>query len=296
MHTRPAKPMSRPAGILAAIVLILVALPADALSSADRSINLAGRQSLLIEQMTNGTMLAVLGIDRDQNVSGVRSSRDLFNSTLYGLRHGDAELGLSATTMPEVLAELARVEGLWPRYDQTLQSIVTSLMNSADVTERHVRELSDVHASMIEAVDRAVDAYERYSLGGAFHSMRSSTLNGAGHLRSQSQMMLGQLLAIAYDDRGEQNRRLLGEAASDFDRTLIGLIEGDPELHLLAAPTAEIRAEIAKVQRLWTEVRPIVERVAAGGAVDTQTITTISRHTQRMIGPLSMTSFMFENL
>lgn len=296
MRTHTAKPMCRTAGILAGVALTLIALPADAQSGANRSVNLAARQSLLVEQMTNGAMLAVLGIDPNENIRAVRSSRDLFNSTLHGLRNGDDELGLSATTTPEVLDELLRVEALWPRYDRTLQAIITPLETSADVTERQVRELSDIHTVIIAAVDRSTDVFERYSLGGAHHSIRSTTLNGAGQLRTQSQLMLGQLLAIAYDDRGEQNRPLLGEAARDFDRTLTGLIEGDPELRLLAAPTDEIRAEMAKVRRLWIEVRPILERVAAGASADEQSITTISRHTRRMIGPLNMTAFMYENL
>lgn len=296
MRRPTAKPIFTIAGILTGIAITLAALPADARSGADRSINFAGRQSLLVEQMTNGAMLAVLGIDLNQNIRAVRSSRDLFDSTLHGLRNGDHELGLSATTRPEVLGELARIEALWPRFDQNLQSIITALTTSAGVPERLIGELSDTHTLLIEAVGRSADAYERYSLGGGDHSILSTTLNGAGHLRTQSQLMLGQLLAIVYDDREERNRRLLGEAASDFDRTLTGLIDGDPELQFLAAPTDEIRAEMAKVQRLWTEVRPILERVAGGDAVDDQSIITISRHTRRMLGPLNMTALMYENL
>lgn len=296
MLIRTAKPNSGIVGILACVALIIVAVPADARSEFNRSINLAARQWLLVEQMTNGAMLAVLGIDTERNVREVRSARDLFSRSMRGLRSGDVELGLTATTSPEVVSELARVEAFWPRYDQTLQAILTSLTASSEVSERRIRELSEIHALMIEAVGQAADAFEEFSTGGDAHSILSTTLNGSGQLRTHSQLMLGELLAIAYHANEEQNRQQLGQATLEFDRTLTGLIQGDPELRLLPAPNDQIRAELAKIQRLWSEIQPILDRVAAGGNVDQQSITMVSRYTGRMIGPLNLASLMYENL
>lgn len=296
MRIRTAKPISGIVGILVCVALIMVAVPADARSEFNRSINLAARQWLLVEQMTNGAMLAVLGIDTERNVREVRSARDLFSRSMRGLRSGDVELGLAATTTPEVVSELARVEAFWPRYDQTLQAILTSLTASSEVSERRIRELSEIHALMIEAVGQAADAFEEFSTGGDAHSILSTTLNGSGQLRTHSQLMLGELLAIAYHANEEQNRQQLGQATREFDRTLTGLIQGDSELRLLPAPNDQIKAELAKIQRLWSEIQPILNQVAAGGNVDQQSITMVSRYTGRMIGPLNLASLMYENL
>lgn len=296
MRNLTAKPTRNIAGLLAGIALILAAYSADARSDLNRSINLAGGQWMLVEQMTNGTMLAVLGIDTEMNIRAVRSARDQFGRTLRGLRDGDSELGLAAADQQEVLEELALIEAVWPRYDQTLQTVVASLMASIDVTERQIRDLSVAHAQMIDAVDRTVDAFERFSHGGGVHSIVSTTLNASGQLRTHSQLMLGELLAVAHRDHEQQNRQLLGQATREFDRTLLGLMNGDTELRLLAAPTEEIKAELAKVQRLWTEIRPILERVSTGGSADVEAIAVVSRFTGRMIAPLNMASLMYENL
>ena len=106
MRTNSAKLICRMAGILGCIAMVLVALPADARSNYNRSINLAARQGLLLEQMTNGTMLAALDIDAELNIRGVRQARDLFDRTLVGLRNGDAEMGLVAASQTEVVSAL----------------------------------------------------------------------------------------------------------------------------------------------------------------------------------------------
>ncbi len=296
MHTQSTYRSSWVAALLACLAFILVALPADAGTNLHRSINLAARQSLLVEQMTNGTMLAALGIDVEQNNRDVRQARDLFSRTLRGLRHGDEELGLKRAEQDEIIAEIARIETVWPRYDQMLQTVMASMQDPAGIREAQIGELSTVHDEMIDAVDRALEVVGEYAYGGNTHSILTTTLNGSVRLRSRTQQMLGELLAIAYQRDVAQSRRLLAEATREFDRTLNGLIHGDPERHLLPAANDEIRAELAKVQQIWAEVRPILTGAAAGSSVDQRAITTVSRYTGRMIGPLTMTTLLYENL
>ena len=296
MRKDTAKPTIRTAGLLACLALMLVASAAEARSNMNRSINLAARQWQLVEQMTNGTMLAALGIDSELNIRNVLQAHALFGDTLTGLRHGNSELGLIAAEHPEVVDQIQQVEDIWPRYGQAVLTVIEEIERSAGVREDQVRNLADRHRRMIAAVEQKIATFERYSHGGGTHSILTTTLNGSAYLRSQTQLIVGELLAIAYHDREEENRRLLAEATRDFDRTLIGLIHGDAEMRLLPAANDEIRAELAKVERLWTEIKPILNSVANGGSVDQRSITTVSRYTTRMIPPLNMTSLMYENL
>lgn len=296
MHTHLSRPSIWFTGLLACLALSLAAPPADARSDLNRSINLAAGQWLLVEQMTNGAMLAALGIDADQNIRGVREARDQFSRTLRGLRYGDHELGLVRASQEEILDALARVEAVWPRYDQQIQTIIVSLHGPGGIDEAQIGNLSVLHAQMTEALDPAIAVFREYSYGGDTHSILTTTLNGSVDLRSRTQLILRELLAIAHRQDEEQNRRQLSRDAQDFHRTLSGLIHGDLERRLLPAATDEIRAELAKVQQLWAEIEPILAGIAAGGAVDQRSIATVSRHTDRMIGPLTQTSLMYENL
>ena len=296
MRMRTPEPTIGVAGVLLCIGLIMATLPADARSTLNRSINMAAQQSLLTERMTNGTMLAVLGIDAERNIREVRSSRDLFNRTLRGLRSGDPELGLVPALHPEIIAEIERIEAFWPRYDRTLQGILTSLMASSEISDMQIRQLSDIHTLMIEAVGRTVGAFEHFSNGGNTYSIVTTTLSKSGQLRAHTQLVLGELLAVAYRSDDVQSRRMLGQATRDFDRALLGLIHGDIEMRLLPAPTLEIDAELTKVQRLWTEIRPILERISTGAEVDAALLATVSYATNRMIEPLNTAILMYESL
>ncbi len=281
---------------LAGLALVLMATPADARSTLNRSISLASQEWMLVEQMTNGTMLAVLGIDTEENLREIQEAHELFDHTLRGLRDGDAEMGLVAVTTPEVLSQLDRVEAYWPRYSATIADIVAAVQASSDVEEAYIRELEDIHTLMIGSVDDMIDAFEQYSHGGETHSILSTTLNGSGQLRNFPQLMLGEMLAIAYHYHEAENREQLGLATRNFERTLTGLINGDAELRLLPAPNEDIGAELYEIQQLWTQVRPILLRVSSGEAVDERSIATVSHVTHRMIEPLNTAVHLYENL
>ena len=68
------------------------------------------------------------------------------------------------------------------------------------------------------------------------------------------------------------------------------------EMRLLPAPTLEIDAELNKVEQLWTEIRPILERISTGAEVDAALLATVSNATNRMIEPLNSAILMYENL
>lgn len=163
MRTTTAKPISGIAevlanGVLIGIALILMASPANARSNLDRSVGLASQQWQLVDRITKSTMLAALGFNTERGVRAIEEARDLFSRRLRGLRGGDAELGLVATTAPEALNQIARLEAIWPRYDATLRTIITELRTAPEVDESHIRDLTDIHALIIEAIDDTTNA------------------------------------------------------------------------------------------------------------------------------------------
>ena len=296
MHSKSVQTVFRYLSTAACLAVLLATLPADARSGANRSINLAGQQRMLIEQMTNGTMLAVLGIDTQDNIRAIRSARSQFRRTLRGLRDGDDGLGLSPTAIPEVLTEIAEIEEHWPRYDQPLQTVVTSVMTAAQIDHSHIRELSEIQALIIAAVDRTVGAFEHYAHGGDGHSILSTTINGAGRLRTLAHQVMGEVLAIAYQFDVTTNRDLLARSVDEFDRTLNGLIHGDGELQLLPAATREISSELAQAQGQWLQLKPLLDSIGSGAEVDERTISQVARSITRMIRPVDAVSTMYESL
>lgn len=279
-------------GVLACIALLWAAMPAEARTESDRSINLAGRQRMLVEQMTAQSVLIAMGIDRDQNIRGLSAAREMFGHTHAALRDGDHELGLPETSQPDVLEALDRVADHWSDFDAVIGDIIAS----STVTDEQVKQLTNLNPRLIQATERMVDSYELNARGGQGHTILSLTINVSARQHMLSVRMLRQASLIAYGYRVEQYRAELAQTHEQFHRTLSGLIRGDAELRLIAAPTPEIAAELEKVQRIWHRITPIIESTVAGNAMGPDPISEVARYTTRMGGPLNVAILMYENL
>lgn len=279
-------------GVVACIAVLIAAMPAEARTGSDRSINLAGRQQMLVEQMTAQTVLVAMGIDQEQHIRQLSAARDLFDRTHSGLRHGDRELGLAATSNPEVLETLDRVSENWSDFD----SVIGAIIASGAVTDDQVRLLTNLNSRLLRATERMSAAYTRNALGGRGHTILSQTINVSAHQSMLGQRMLRQASLVAYGYQVERHRAELAETSDRFNRSLSGLIRGDAELRLIAAPTPEIAGELEKVQRIWLRILPVVESVAAGEAIDRDPVSEVARYVQRMIGPLNVAVLMYESL
>ena len=85
------------------------------------------------------------------------------------------------------------------------------------------------------------------------------TINLAGKQRMLSQKMSKEFLIIAKQFDPETNRLYLQETYTLFDRTLQGLMDGDATLELPGTKDEAIRAQLAKVQALWTDFKQLME-------------------------------------
>ena len=97
----------------------------------------------------------------------------------------------------------------------------------------------------------------------------AAAINDAGSLR----MRIYRLTYLAQEaeraDAGSAAARgLIGREIGAFDGVVATLRRGDPARPLFVPDTAEIAAEFARFDAAWAELRPALERVAAGGALD----------------------------
>jgi hypothetical protein len=276
-------------GLLSVAVLILAARPAEASWQNNRPFTLAERQLLLIERMTNSAFLTALGIDASPRLRAIHWSRDRFDRVQKDLREGNPFIGLNPTTQPEILKRLDQSDSQWRRYD----TIFADIMASRKVSAAQIAALAASHADVIDALKKTIDSYGYFIYGGRYHSILSSTINGTGRLRAGTQLVLRSLMMATYNEYGAQQRQDLAQATKEFEATINGLLDGDPERRLLPAATREIRGELSKVYEMWIDVRPILEQAAAGVAVTKKQIATVARAANDMAVPLTMALIMY---
>jgi two-component system nitrate/nitrite sensor histidine kinase NarX len=131
-----------------------------------RVINLAGRQRMLIQQMTREAALIESDPVTRQSLSG---SIDTFDRTLDALAAGGAapylpnqEVILPATRNREILAQLDRVEASWGAFKDHLEALMAEDEDGQDPAE----ELAAIEAlspALLAQMDAAVRMYESAS-------------------------------------------------------------------------------------------------------------------------------------
>jgi hypothetical protein len=260
----------------------------------DHVMNLAGMQGMLTQKMSSESLLVALGIDREKNLRNLEKTRALFDRTLKGLRYGNAALGLSPTSDPEVLDDLGKVEELWPLLD----TVVRNSVAGQNVTAEGVDTIVELNLPLLKATDDTVKAYESAARGGNINliSMLAVALDKSGQQRMLTQKMLKEYLLIAYGYEVRKNRQNLRKTIDLFDHTLQGLMNGDNDQGILRAPTPEIRTQLAIVEQLWDEFRAQLEPFGRAGKPDPDAIANVAQQNLLLLEEMSKAATMYARL
>ena len=218
-----------------------------------RQINLAGRQRMLTQRMVKEALLFALKVDPARTRQKMLQTAQLFDRTLKGLMHGDAQQELATTTDPGILKQLARVQALWKEF----LPVINRLGKAAEADRASIETLARLNGPLLREMDRAVKMYERAS--GADTSELAVVINLAGRQRMLTQKMAKEYLLAAYGIAPVRNRAEMRRTMALFERTLKGLLDGDPEQELPGTKDPAIRAQLQKVMALWARYRPMLE-------------------------------------
>ena len=119
-------------------------------------------------------------------------------------------------------------------------------------------------------------------------------INLAGKQRMLTQKMSKEALLIAKGINIESNSKSLKKTIALFDKTLIGLRNGDRSLHLPKTTNREIVKQIDKVISLWDSFKVHVEKVA-NGEIEKATLVAIDKENLPLLKNMNMVVQMYED-
>lgn len=215
-------------------------------------INLSGRQRMLTQKMSKEMLLIFLGIDVKQNRINLGNSAIMFSDTLKGLMDGDKKVNLPPTTDEAIYKQLERVSSLWQQFSQYVLSTL-----SGDIDRAFIERMAQENLPLLSEMNKAVYMYEKAA--GADLKTLAPVVNLSGRQRMLSQKMTKEFLLVAVHISEDQNKANLTRTTALFDRTLKGLLDGDPGQRLPGTPEADIRAQLGLVQAHWDNYRPVLE-------------------------------------
>ena len=246
--------------VLAMIPLFLFLDTAPVLAQAPSAaeygvvLNLSGKQRMLTQKMSKEIVLIALGHETARNVENLKATAELFDKTLLGLRNGDDELNLVPTSNPRILRQLGKVEAIWAEFNPVVQTIIAQ----GSATSEQVALVAEKNLPLLKQMNKCVKLYEKDASNAGLSSDPglAVTINLSGKQRMLTQKMSKEFFLIAYGHGVQDNKLNLQETYTLFDRTLKGLLDGDPSLDLPGTPEPGIREQLVKVQNLWNEFQP----------------------------------------
>lgn len=223
-------------------------------------LNLSGKQRMLTQKMSKEIMLIALNENKQQNLTNLTNTANLFDKTLKGLRNGSEELHLPVTSEKRILRQLDKIEKIWGNFYSTVKSIITS----GNVSTDQVALVAEQNLPLLKQMNKAVGLYEKDAKKGGLKGEPglAATINLSGKQRMLTQKMSKEFLLVAYNHDFENNKLSLLETYSLFERTLKGLKDGDDSLGLPPTNAPHIVEQLAVVNNLWVEFKPIVEFAA----------------------------------
>lgn len=242
-------------------VSLFLTAQAYALSNQETAtvINLAGKQRMLTQKMSKEALFIAKGVNAEANKASLAKTASLFDKTLNGLINGNAELGLAKTEDAAIIQQLDTVKGLWTEFNKPIQAVI-----KGDTSNSVLTQIAQQNVPLLKEMNKAVQMYAKSS-GSSLDPAMATTINLAGKQRMLTQKMTKELLLVANGIDADNAKASLAETTGLFEKTLKGLVSGDAGLGLPGTTDAAIIDQLAVVDKIWADYKPVLT------AVDTST-------------------------
>ena len=237
-------------------------------------INLAGRQRMLIQQMTR---LALQLQGGDETALGeLRDSERIFGETLFALQHGgdapyltDSMVNLPETTDMQILATLHEVETAWEQYRSALGAIIASPNPNSLQTDLETQ--SD---ALVQKADAVVRLYESASIAkvNRLRVIQSAFLISALTLLAMGAWTTRHSLLKPLQALGVAAKRL-GENRLDA----VVQVQGPEEMRVLSQAFDDMRLGLQSARGELIQWNAELERRVAQRTQELETLNQVSR-------------------
>lgn len=256
-----------------------ISVPADAETSyAARKINMAGRQRMLTQRLAKAACYIASFSDVERHSAMLEQARNLFAESHQVLRQGSMELGIQATTDPQLLDLLAAQETSWGLIDFG-SHLLADLPN---VPGLGVDLIARYNLKLLEQADRVVGLLEAHT-GEASDTVGGRLVNIAGRQRMLTQKAAKEFCLIAYGIDPVENRNHLRQSVETFDQALAVLREGDPTRGLEVVSDMDVGLQLNGIQSQWSRLSPVLLKVAQGGQASSADFKLVGRLSEALL-------------
>ncbi len=214
----------------------------------------AGKQRMLTQKMSKEILFIAKEINIEENKHNLRKTARLFDWTLKGLRNGERRLYLVKIDNPAIMQQLDTVAQLWEIFRLNVDDVL-----AGDTSLAVLKKVAEQNMPLLENMDKAVKLYENLS-NLNLEPSRARVLNLTGKQRMLTQKMTKEFLLIANGIAPKENKVNMKKTMKLFERTLMGLLDGDAELGLPGTKNFAIRNQLSAVKKIWDRYKVVLNK------------------------------------
>lgn len=230
----------------------------DDLMSGDNAIkkriNTSGRQRMLTQRITKLSLLISLNIEKDKNKKKLMKFAKLYDTTLSEFKKGNSKLNFSKDDNDKINKQIAIVDKLWKEFFDNIKF----LDNDKDKGDKALNYIISHNEPLLKESNLLVSLYEKANKSQNYmEKAMVKIVNLAGRQRMLTQKMTKEKLLCVKGDK--EYKKSIVKTIKLFDDSLTALINGDPKQNIPKPSNKKIKNQLAKVKKLWEELKPLYQ-------------------------------------
>ena len=282
-------------GALVLSSLTFVSIPSDVVANeltpeqdARNRLNFAGRQRMLTQQIARNACFVMAGIDPDRFVAKTDAAVRQFNTALYGLRHGDTNLGLFEEQQAAVLSDLEAVEILWRTLGAASRQIA-----AGDTHPVPMEQLIRLNVETKDAMNTAVHTIEKHYGDRGMGADLARTINLAGRQRMLSQRASKEVCFFVLDITSGGSAEMVQATLAEFDTAMNDLLEGSQKRGIIAPPDRQIKKQLERTQKAWDRFKKLLSALETGEALTAGDRVTLANLSDQVLREMDLAVWMY---
>ncbi|WP_415920371.1 hypothetical protein [Tateyamaria sp. SN6-1] len=248
-------------------MMLACALPQVTFGASDDGarVALALRQATLVQGMSASACFAMGGVDAQRQGARALELSDTYRTTLGALRDGHDWLGLTPVSDASSLAAIETASHVWRGYVPSIRQIIAGDLHS--VVMRHIMIETDL---VTDSANSLAAHFLDNSADLKLSEDAARAAQAAASVRMLTQRALREGCYVRFALGGDEMRTQLVHTLRQIDTLFVRLAEGDAEL--APPPDARVARNFRTAQLFWSKMRPTLDAMHAGEAVDDITV------------------------
>lgn len=240
------------------VVAAYVAVASPTTDQITATLNLAGQQRTLTQQIAKDYLLVASDQNPDTNRQVLARDIETFEAVVGALENG--EVCDSARSDASLATALKSLRTTWSLIKPTF----TTVANGGPTSPQATLLIAESSGKMLDSAEKVFALCLAHAEKSVTATPVLASISAASKQQLLSQKIAKEYLLVHLNVSVEFNRTNLLESTKQFETLLSGLTDGDSTIGLPGASDPTLKDQLAAVRELWANLSPTIQAALAG--------------------------------